>query len=152
MRLKLDVQVASTQPNLPATPTIKHWAKTALAERVEKTIALGVRLVDDVESAQLNQRYRQKTGATNVLSFPCDPLPHITTCFLGDLVICAPVVQAEARAQNKPETAHWAHMVIHGILHLCGYDHIDDHDASIMEAKEANILERLGFNDPYSAD
>lgn len=112
-------------------------------------VELCIRIVDAQESAQLNEHYRHKAGATNVLSFPSDVrLPDLT--LLGDLVICAPIVVAEAEAQTKAQDAHWAHMVVHGVLHLLGYNHIGDHEAEVMESKERVILSRLGFGDPYT--
>ena len=148
MRLKLDLQRASACDGVPDKPAIAKWARAALAN-VEGTVELGVRIVDEDESAALNERYRGKRGPTNVLSFPYTEAPF-TGGFLGDLVICAPVVRREAEAQGKPAQAHWAHMVVHGIMHLRGYDHIVDDEAAVMEGMEVQIMERLGFADPYS--
>ena len=123
--------------------------KQATGHAVELTI----RLVDEEEGMHLNQTYRGNTGATNVLSFPFENLEDIPDEFniplLGDIVICAPVVRQEAKTQNKKETNHWAHLTVHGTLHLLGYDHIDDEDAQIMENLETGILSSLGFSDPY---
>lgn len=153
MRLQLHLQNVSTCPGLPPKAALRAWAAAALSDLAQPSVELGIRVVDAPESAALNQRYRGKSGPTNVLSFSSAPpasVPEVTDCFLGDLVICAAVVQNEAEAQRKPLEAHWAHMVVHGILHLRGYDHTTDHDAYIMEALEANVLERLGFPNPYS--
>jgi probable rRNA maturation factor len=108
--------------------------------------------VDATESASLNERYRRRAGATNVLAFSGTELPASSPgdCeLLGDLVICAPVVASEAREQGKSLDAHWAHMAIHGVLHLLGYDHATDAEAKIMERREKELLESLGFEDPY---
>ena len=149
MRLFLTVQRASRARGLPGTASIADWAHAALAGSGRGTAEITVRLVDEAESADLNKRYRKKRGATNVLSFSYDPVPG-KTGLAGDLVICAPVVQREAVQQDKRLRAHWAHMVVHGILHLRGYDHIHKTDAEIMEASEARVLKRLGFPDPYA--
>ena len=150
--LELELQNASAQAGVPAETEIRNWAEAALAavdssERSQVT----VRVVDESESAGLNEQYRHKHGATNVLSFPFEDPPGVSTTQLGDLVICAPVVRREATEQDKAEQAHWAHMVVHGMLHLCGYDHINDADAARMEALEIRILAGLGYADPYHA-
>lgn len=143
--LNLDIQRPA--PTGPADDDLQRYVLAALPPEYA-SVELCIRIVDAQESAQLNERYRGKVGATNVLSFSSDVrLPELT--LLGDLVICAPVVVAEAQAQAKAESAHWAHMVVHGVLHLLGYDHISDHDAEIMENKERDILSQLGFCDPY---
>jgi len=149
MKLNLHVQYASACVGLPDKSLIATWAHAALNDIPGKQVELGVRIVDETESAELNQRYRHKTGPTNVLSFSFNDLSFISPGFLGDLVICAPVVQREAGEFGKPLEAHWAHMVVHGIMHLRGYDHVTDQAARIMEGVEAKILERLGFNNPY---
>jgi probable rRNA maturation factor len=118
---------------------------------------LGIRVVGAAESRRLNARYRGKDKPTNVLSFPPAPLPARTSPAqasprpLGDLVICAQVVRAEARAQRKHLRAHWAHLVVHGALHLIGYDHQRAAEAARMERREVAVLRRLGFADPYRA-
>jgi probable rRNA maturation factor len=108
-----------------------------------------VRIVDEQESAELNEQYRHKQGPTNVLSFPFECPPGVELNLLGDLVICAPVVQREAQQQQKQELAHWAHMVVHGTLHLLGYDHLQQDEAEAMENREIRIMEDLGYSDPY---
>ncbi len=148
MKPDLDVQYASTCQNLPKVSEIGRWAEVAL-EGMNSDVGLSVRIVDEPESADLNRQYRNKSGPTNVLSFPFEDPPGVDSDILGDLIICAPVVYREAREQNKSERAHWAHMVVHGIMHLRGYDHITEEDARQMESTESTILSRLGFDDPY---
>lgn len=150
MRLELDVQYASQQTGLPGEDAFAAWVTAALGEWRGPSLAVTVRIVDEAESAELNQRYRGKVGATNVLSFPFETPPGADSDILGDIVICAPVVRREAEVQGKPENAHWAHMVAHGILHLRGYDHIEVADAEHMEGEETRILADLGFADPYA--
>ncbi len=145
MKPEIAIQRAATAS--PTDEELKKYALAALAANL-KVGELCIRIVDAQESADLNQSYRDKSGPTNVLSFPCDAQVDEFQ-LLGDLVICAPVVADEAKAQGKNETAHWAHMIVHGVLHLLGYDHIGDHEAVIMEAKERAILAGLGFADPY---
>lgn len=144
----LDVQRASRCTNLPPDEQIGRWVSAALEGHRDEA-ELSIRITDSEESQRLNHRYRGKDKPTNVLSFPADLPPGVPLPLLGDLVICAPVVAAEAEAQHKSLPAHWAHMVVHGTLHLLGYDHIEDHDAEIMEALEVRILAELGYPDPY---
>ncbi|RRJ83580.1 rRNA maturation RNase YbeY [Aestuariirhabdus litorea] len=150
MSLELDLQVACDNET-PSQETLHHWAEVALAGRRTEA-ELSVRLVDEAESADLNQQYRGKQGPTNVLSFPAEFPAGIPLPLLGDLVICAPVVEREAREQHKALEAHWAHMIIHGTLHLLGFDHIDDQEAQEMETLETELMMQLGFQDPYQAD
>ena len=149
MRLFLTVQRVSRVRGLPGVASVTGWARAALAGSGAGAADVTVRLVDEAESADLNKRYRGKRGATNVLSFSYDAAPG-KAGLAGDLVICAPVVQREAAQQDKRPRAHWAHMVVHGILHLRGFDHVRKTDAEIMEALEVRILRRLGFPDPYT--
>ena len=149
MKLGVQVQYASRRP-APAAPLIRRWARAALAGSRARTVQCGVRIVNDRESAALNVRYRRKRGSTNVLSFPFEAPAGVDTTVLGDLVICAPVVNREAKAKSVPAAAHWAHMVVHGILHLQGYDHQSRREAAIMERKEARVLKDLGFANPYA--
>ena len=149
MRLFLTVQRVSRARGLPGVASITGWARATLAGSGAGTADVTVRLVDQAESADLNKRYRRKRGATNVLSFTYGLAPG-KAGLAGDLVICAPVVLREAAQQDKRPRAHWAHMVVHGILHLRGYDHVHETDAQIMEALEIRVLKRLGFPDPYA--
>ena len=133
-------------------PDIALWQRWADAAGPDDESELSIRIVDETESTALNHTYRHKTGPTNVLSFPCEVLPGVPNSLLGDLALCAPVVEREAREQGKSPEAHWAHMVVHGILHLRGYDHRDDAEAERMEALEADILMRLGYPHPYASE
>jgi probable rRNA maturation factor len=150
MTLEVDVQIASEEDDLPDPECIRTWAEAAVANLRADT-ELTVRIVDETESAELNDRFRQKTGPTNVLSFPFESPPGVSVSLLGDVVICAPVVRREADAQSKSLNSHWAHMVVHGALHLLGYTHECDDDAEEMETMETRILGRLGFDDPYQS-
>lgn len=131
---------------IPAAASLREWANRSLG-RIAGDVT--IRIVDEAESHELNQRYRGKDKSTNVLSFPYDG-DMLDVPVLGDIVICAPVVQREAREQGKDARAHWAHMVVHGCLHLLGYDHVQESEAEVMEAKERRILAELGFPDPYA--
>jgi probable rRNA maturation factor len=148
--LTINRQVASTQENLPSAALLKKWCAAALLEQKISCAEIGIRIVDRRESAALNKRYRNKSGATNVLSFAAQLPADVPSIELGDLVICAPLVMREAKAQDKTTQAHWAHMVVHGTLHLLGHDHIKKQDATRMETLEIKILQRLGFNNPYN--
>jgi len=148
MELMLEVQYALSKDGLPSEDNLQHWAMTAIGDRRTQT-ELVIRLVDEAESATLNQQYRGKSGPTNVLSFPFQAPPPIESDLLGDLVICAPVVSTQAAEQKKTEQAHWAHLVVHGILHLLGYDHKQPAETAEMENMEIEILAQLGFSDPY---
>ncbi len=147
MTLEVDVQYAVEAPNLPTIKQLEAWA--AAAYQWEQDAEVVVRIVDEPEGAELNRRYRHKHGATNVLSFPFEAPPGIESQALGDLVLCAPVITREAREQHKPGLAHWAHMVVHGMLHLQGEDHETDAQAQAMEALEIEILAGLGVSNPY---
>ncbi|MGH1370547.1 MAG: rRNA maturation RNase YbeY [Cellvibrionaceae bacterium] len=146
--LILDVQLASDSAQLPSEEQLRLWANAALAGRKQEA-ELSVRIVDRDESRQLNHQYRQKDKPTNVLSFPADLPKELNLPLLGDLVICAPVVEQEAVEQHKTLHAHWAHMMVHGVLHLLGYDHIEDGEAEIMEGLETQILTDAGLPAPY---
>lgn len=147
--LVLDIQRATSKAGLPADSAFERWVAVAL-EDVAGQVEVTIRLVGEEESARLNSSYRNKRGPTNVLSFPFEAPLGMASDLLGDLVICAPVVLREAAQQGKPDEAHWAHMVIHGILHLRGYDHQTDEEATRMEAFERTLMSRLGFDDPYA--
>jgi len=151
MSVTLDVQYEVEAG--PDEDDIRRWIEAVLAAEAHTAdVELTVRIVDEAEMAELNARYRHKTGPTNILSFPFEAPPGVELNLLGDLVIAAPVVQREAREQGKTETAHWAHMVVHGTLHLLGYDHLKPAEAEDMEALEINILHELGFSNPYLLD
>lgn len=152
MTLYLDLQIACDEaPGLPNEQQLESWLNAALAGEREET-EVTVRLVDEAESQELNRDYRGKDKSTNVLSFPFEAPPGIELPLLGDLVICRQVVEREAAEQHKPLQDHWAHMVIHGCLHLLGFDHIKDDEAEIMEAREIAILEEFGIANPYQDD
>lgn len=148
MSVKIHLQNASKHRQIPNIKFFKQWVAAALKDRSQKN-ELVIRIVDENESAELNQQYRHKADPTNVLAFPFETPAGVETALLGDIVICAPLVEKEAAAANKPMQAHWAHLVIHGVLHLLGYDHINDSDAMVMESLEIAILTALGFANPY---
>jgi len=154
MNLLLDVQIADELEGfsafLPSVEQLHHWASAALSGRTDfAEPELTIRLVAEDESQELNSEYRGKDKPTNVLSFPFEAPPQVPIELLGDLIVCAQVVQQESIEQNKPAEAHWAHMVVHGCLHLLGYDHIKDDEADVMEDLERQIMAGLGFSDPY---
>ena len=154
MMLLLDTQIADELEGfsdfLPSEEQLQRWASAALDGRTEfQQPELTIRLVAEAESQALNSEYRGKDYPTNVLSFPFEVPPEVPLELLGDLIICAQVVQREAVEQGKTAEAHWAHMVVHGCLHLLGYDHIKDDEADIMENLERRIMATLGFSDPY---
>lgn len=148
MRLELEVQNASSCADVPSQEVLERWAGAAFRERKSRA-ELVIRIVDEAEGAALNRQYRHKEGATNVLSFPFEPPPGVSTRIVGDLVLCAPLVIREAAEQGKTAQAHWAHLVVHGVLHLLGHDHRNDEEAAEMEGLEIEILTELGFADPY---
>ncbi len=148
MSIDIDLQLASDAELIPSLAEFQRWADHCLKGQLETT-ELCIRVVDEPESQQLNLDYRGMDKPTNVLSFPFEAPPGIALNLLGDLVICAPVVALEAQQQHKPLSHHWAHMVIHGILHLRGYDHIEDDDAQTMETLETQLLAGLDIADPY---
>ena len=149
--LELDLQLA-TDGRHPDEAQLRRWCELALRQRTADS-ELTIRLVDAEEGQELNRTYRHKDYATNVLSFPAEvPDGLLDIPLLGVLVICVPVVEREAREQNKTLEAHWAHLVIHGCLHLLGYDHIDDEEAEEMEGLERQLLAELGYPDPYRDD
>lgn len=149
--LHIDLEDVSGQGGNPSEADFQRWIGTALQQRRNQA-ELSIRIVDEAESQSLNHQYRGKDKPTNVLSFPADLPPELELPLLGDLVICAAVVEREAKEQNKALEAHWAHMAIHGCLHLIGYDHIDDQEAEEMEALESQLITRLGYPEPYPDD
>ncbi|MDZ7869859.1 MAG: rRNA maturation RNase YbeY [Rheinheimera sp.] len=151
MAIILDLQQASSANDLPTETELLRYLHAAVSP-FQADAEVTIRIVDETESQQLNFDYREKDKPTNVLSFPFQCPPGIELPLLGDLVICAQVVAREAQEQQKTQQAHWAHMVVHGSLHLLGFDHINDADAEEMEAEEIQILQELGFANPYLID
>lgn len=152
MTVELTLQVACKTPDLPTRADFGRWAAAALDGR-RRGAELTVRIVGEAESRRLNRTWRGLDRATNVLSFSAGPAedlpPALRDEALGDLVLCAPLVRREAREQGKETAAHWAHLVVHGTLHLLGYDHAEPESAGAMEALETGILAGLGIADPY---
>jgi len=149
--IDIDVQIATDAADIPPAAELRRWAAAAIGGRRPRA-ELGIRIVDANESRELNQRYRQCDRPTNVLSFAADLPPDLELAHLGDLLICQDVVRREAGEQGKPLLAHWAHMVVHGTLHLLGYDHVFEQAANEMEALEVQILTGLGYSDPYLSE
>lgn len=148
----VDLQIATENiEGLPTEEQIVQWATAAVQPEGDE-VEMTVRIVDEAESHELNLTYRGKDRSTNVLSFPFECPDEVELPLLGDLVICRQVVEREAAEQDKPLMAHWAHMVVHGSLHLLGYDHIEDEEAEEMESLETQIMQGLGFDDPYLAE
>ncbi|KOQ97940.1 metal-binding heat shock protein [Haemophilus sp. C1] len=148
----VDLQIATENiEGLPTEEQIVQWATAAVKPEGDE-VEMTVRIVDETESHELNLTYRGKDRPTNVLSFPFECPDEVELPLLGDLVICRQVVEREAAEQEKPLMAHWAHMVVHGSLHLLGYDHIEDDEAEEMESLETQIMQGLGFDDPYLAE
>ena len=141
LRLAMTVQYAVRARGLPSRAQIRRWARAALEQDAKVT----VRIVGSRESHALNRNYRGQNHPTNVLTFVMRERPRLE----GDLALCAPVVAREARSQRKSTTAHYAHLVVHGMLHLQGYDHERERDARVMERHETQIVKRLGYPDPY---
>ena len=151
-RVFVDLQIATENiEGLPTEEEIVQWATAAVQPEGDE-VEMTVRIVDEAESHELNLTYRGKDRPTNVLSFPFECPDEVELPLLGDLVICRQVVEREAAEQEKPLMAHWAHMVVHGSLHLLGYDHIEDNEAEEMESLETQIMQGLGFDDPYLAE
>ena len=148
----VDLQIATENiDGLPTEEQIVQWATAAVQPEGDE-VEMTVRIVDEAESHDLNLTYRGKDRPTNVLSFPFECPDEVELPLLGDLVICRQVVEREAAEQDKPLMAHWAHMIVHGSLHLLGYDHIEDNEAEEMESLETQIMQGLGFDDPYLAE
>ncbi len=145
----VEIQTVFASEGQPDRQQIQLWIDTAL-EDYDQDTEIVVRIVDEQESAELNEQYRHKAGPTNILSFPVDVPEGIELDLLGDLVICAPVLAKEALEQDKILIHHWAHIIVHGVLHLLGYDHIDDAEAELMETKEIAVLNKLHIQNPYT--
>ncbi len=145
------VGYAVPRTGIPAATSFRRWVDAALrGAKRRKATELSIRIVDTAEGRALNRDYRGKDYATNVLSFEAELPPGVKLPLIGDLAICAPVVAREAAEQGKRERDHWAHLTVHGVLHLLGYDHIEDADAEVMEALETRVLADLGIADPYA--
>jgi probable rRNA maturation factor len=151
MDVQVEVQYAVPRRGLPSAKALRVWVRAAAEGRCEQA-QVTVRVVGRDEGAQLNAHYRGGSGPTNVLSFSLDAVPGADPPWLGDLVLCAPVVEHEAREQGQSARQHWAHLVVHGMLHLLGYDHQSAEEARHMEAIECEVLNRLGHPDPYAAE
>ena len=153
----IDLQIATeNSEDLPSLEQFTQWVQRALAHEAQTEdfpeTEITIRIVDEAESHELNLTYRGKDKPTNVLSFPFEVPEGIELPLLGDLIICRQVVEKEAEEQQKPLEAHWAHLAIHGTLHLLGYDHLTDEEAEEMESLETEIMQSLGFDDPYIAE
>jgi probable rRNA maturation factor len=147
----IEIQAVVKSAGQPNQQQIQTWVDAAL-EGLHQDSEIVVRIVNEQESASLNEQYRHKQGPTNILSFPFETpegLPNMGLRLLGDLVICAPQVEREALEQHKKLEYHWAHLIVHGVLHLLGYDHANDEEAELMESKEIAILKQLKINNPY---
>lgn len=147
----LDIQIATESGNYPSEQQFQQWVDTVLSDQSQDS-EIVIRLVDDTESAELNQQYRHKQGPTNILSFPFEAPDGVEMDLLGDLVICAPLIDREAKEQNKLPEHHWAHITIHGVLHLLGYDHIEEAEAEEMESLEIKLLNMLNIANPYEEE
>jgi probable rRNA maturation factor len=147
MTIELEVQRAVSCNGLPDDEQFRLWVETALRELA--TAELTIRIVDRAESRRLNHQFRGQDTPTNVLSFAAELPEEVDSDLLGDVVICAPLVAAEALDQNKPAQAHWAHLTLHGVLHLLGHDHQESAEAAAMERIEIDLLESLGIANPY---
>jgi len=147
----IDIQAVCANSWQPEADQLQEWVDAALTGMAGHT-EITVRIVDEKESSKLNEYYRNKPGPTNILSFPFEPpnIDGLETGLLGDLVVCASVLEQEAVRQQKPLQHHWAHIIVHGVLHLLGYDHINETDAARMEHKEIEILSRLNISNPYA--
>lgn len=149
MNLLIDYQIAVNDEHVPSYHDIETWANMA-CEHLGDDKEVSIRIIDEEEMTHYNETFRKKSGPTNVLSFPDEREPfEPASNYLGDIAICAEVVEREAKQQQKSLDAHWAHMVIHGLLHLLGYDHIKPNEAEIMEKLEIQLLQKLGFSNPY---
>lgn len=148
MAIELELQIASEAQTLPHPSQFKEWVSRTLANSYDD-LEITIRIVDEAEMIHLNKTFRKKNAPTNVLSFPAELNPQFGIHSLGDVIICAPVVQRESEKTGISILEHWAHMVVHGILHLLGYDHIEKNDAIKMESLETEILTDLGFAAPY---
>jgi len=147
IEMSVSENLDAEEGDIPDAALVQQWAEKACL--CEDQVITSVLIVSQDEMRELNKTWRGKNGPTNVLSFPMQSPDEVDLKILGDLALCADVINTEARQQHKPAQAHWAHMVVHGMLHLQGYDHIDEHQADEMEALEIRILDQLGFDNPY---
>lgn len=145
--IELSVSNDVNESQLPSEENFQHWAQASYPGDDE--VVTSLQIVSSDEMQKLNKDYRGKDKPTNVLSFPMELPEEVGINILGDLALCDEVIEAEARQQAKTSEAHWAHMIVHGMLHLQGYDHIEDDEAEVMEAKEIKIMKNLGFENPY---
>jgi len=148
---QIEIQTIFKSTGQPDQKQIQRWVDAAL-DGFNQDTEIVVRIVDEQESTELNEQYRLKPGPTNILSFPIEVPEGIELNLLGDLVVCAPVLEKEAIEQHKALTDHWAHIIVHGVLHLLGYDHVDETQAELMESKEITILNKLTIKNPYIQD
>jgi len=153
MKHSIEIQQIVKDEFIPSPGQIREWVACTLDNKLEKISEITIRIVDKEEITALNSQFRKKSGATNVLSFPFETPKGISefeeSNYLGDIVICATIVNQEAKDQKKAKEAHWAHMVVHGVFHLLGYDHQTESEANIMEALEIETMRVLGFANPY---
>ncbi len=149
MNYQIDIEINSQSQHIPSQEKCEDWIVAALKSQQLDDAEVSLYIVDEQESQELNTQYRGKEKPTNVLSFPADIPEEVGVPLLGDIVICAPVVEREAQEQQKSLDAHWAHMLVHGSLHLLGYDHTEDEEAERMEKLETSIMLSLGFPAPY---
>lgn len=147
----IEIQTIFKSRGQPDQELIQQWVNAAL-DGFNRDTEIVVRIVNEQEIAELNKQYRRKPGPTNILSFPVDVPDGIELNLLGDLVVCAPVLEKEALEQHKALVDHWAHIIVHGVLHLLGYDHFEDNEAELMESKEIIILSKLNIKNPYLQD
>ena len=144
----VEIQLASASNRIPEQQQFQYWVDAVLADDSQNS-EIVIRIVDEDEMIEFNEQYRNKQGLTNILSFPFEVPEMVDSSLLGDLLVCAPVIENEAELQNKVLVHHWAHMIVHGVLHLLGYDHINDLEAEEMEALEIKILKIININNPY---
>lgn len=147
IEVSISENIKSGDDDVPEPALLQAWASAAYLNKVPAVASFLVTTPGEMQ--KLNKQYRDKDKATNVLSFPMQSPEEIDVCLLGDIVLCAAVINREAKQQSKAENAHWAHMVVHGMLHLQGFDHIKNEQAEEMEQLEIKILNQLGFDDPY---
>ncbi|MEE9338773.1 MAG: rRNA maturation RNase YbeY [Methylococcaceae bacterium] len=144
----VEIQSVSQSGQLPSQEQFQYWIDAVLSNSTQDS-EIVIRIIDESEMIQFNEQYRGKKGATNILSFPFDVPDGIASNLLGDLLVCAPIVEKEAQAQQKKIEHHWAHLIVHGLLHLLGYDHIENEEAEKMEALEIKILKKIKIKNPY---